>query len=389
MNRCIQGRGSGLLRFFPNLWLTLLISGAILLFSGGCSEKEAKKPTPAAPIKMASAVLMDIPVEIPANGTVEAFSTVNITSRVEGNIVQVHVEEGQNIEKGQLLFSIDDRAYQASFESARSNLLKDQVRLEKAKKDAQRYADLFEKDYVTKTQYEQAVADAEALKETVKGDEALLENANLNLGYCKITAPVGGRAGEILIQEGNTVKPNDSRPLMIIHQVAPIYIKFSVPEQYLPEIQNKMSATELVVQAILPGDQKETKKGKLTFVDNAINDKTGTIGLKAVFENDDNRLWPGEFINVLLLLGTRPKVVVVPSEGVQIGQQGNFVFVVKKDQTVELRPVTAGIVNNGHTVIEKGLDPGEMVVTDGHLRLFDGAKVTIQNETKPGGEPRK
>jgi membrane fusion protein, multidrug efflux system len=389
MSRFIIGERSDFWRLFCRFFsVTSFFLCAALMLTNGCSKKEPGKPNPVAPVKTAVSIQKDIPVEIPANGTVEAYSVVNITSRVEGTIIKVHIQEGQNIEKGQLLFSIDDRAYQAVLQSAQSNLLRDRIRQEKAAKDAVRYADLIKKDYVTKTLYEQALTDAQALEATVKGDEAQLENAGLNVAYCRITAPVSGRAGAVLINEGNTVKANDSRPLMVIHQVQPVFVKFSVPEQLLSDIQNKMSIQELAVIAELPGDKKETKKGRLTFLDNTINPSTGTIDLKATFENCDNRLWPGEFVNVLLLLGIKPGAVVVPSQSVQIGQQGNFVFVVKNDLTVAYRAVTPGIQINGQTLIEKGLKSGETVVTDGHLRLFEGAKVIVKNEPNSGGESR-
>jgi len=362
----------------------------IILLGPGCSEKEQQRSQPDVPVSVATAILQDVPVEVDAIGTVEAYSVVNITSRVDGQVTQIHVKEGQTVEKGQILFNIDDRPYQAILESARANLSRDRIQLEKAGKDAKRYAELFKKDYVTKDQAEQAQTNAAALEEMVKGDEAALENAKLNVSYCRITAPITGRAGSILIYEGNLVKANDNtKSMMVINQIQPVYVRFSVPEQRLPEIQNQFSGKELTVNASPPGKPDGARKGRLTFVDNTIDPDTGTIDLKAEFDNQDNGLWPGQFVNVVLMLGVDSQAVVVPSAAVQMGQEGEYLFVVKKDFTVESRNVTPGTQIDGHTVIEKGLSSGEMVVTDGQLRLFPGAKVAVKNGPQPGKEARQ
>ena len=355
----------------------------------GCSEKDQSRPRPDVPVKTAIVIQKDVPVEVTANGTVQAYSVVNITSRVDGQVMKIHLQEGQEVKKGQLLFSIDDRPFQAVLEAAQSNLARDRIKLGKAQKDARRYADLFKKDYVTKSQAEQAQTDAESLEAVVKGDEAALENARLNVSFCRIVSPITGRAGSILINEGNLVKANDSKPLMVINQVQPIYVEFSVPEQRLQEIQSQMAIHDLDVLAAAPGKRNETKKGRLTFLDNTIDPNTGVIRLKATFENKDNSLWPGRFVNVVLLLGMRPQAIVVPSAAIQMGQEGSYVFIVKNDLTVELRDVTSGAQMDDQTVIEKGLIAGETVVTDGQLMLFPGAKVTLKNDTQSTGDTRK
>jgi len=361
---------------------------ALTLMSYGCSGKDEHRPPQAVPVKTAKVIQKDVPVEVAANGTVEAYSVVNITSRVDGHVMQVHVKEGQEVEKGRLLFNIDARPYQALLEAAQSNLERDRIKAEKAAKDAKRYADLLVKDYVTKAQAEQAQTDAESLEAVVKADKAALESASLNVAYCRIFSPITGRAGAILINEGNVVKANDTKPLMVINQVKPIFVRFSVPEQLLSEIQSQMAIRPLKVLAGAPGRSNGKKAGQLTFLDNTINPSTGTIDLKATFDNRDSGLWPGQFVNVVLMLSTRAGAIVAPTAAVQMGQQGSYVFVVKSDLTVESRSVTPGLRLNDETVIDKGLSAGETVVTDGQLRLFPGAKVVLKNDGNPGGDAR-
>jgi membrane fusion protein, multidrug efflux system len=355
----------------------------------GCSEKEKARSRPLVPVTTAVAFQKDVPVELFANGVVEAHQVVNIKSRVEGQVMQIHIQQGQDVAKDQPIVSIDDRPYRALLEAARSNLVRDRVKWEKAKKDAVRYAELLRKDYVTRAQEEQTQADAEALEAVVKGDEAALENAKLNVSFCSILSPISGRAGDILIDVGNMVRPGDINPMMVIHQIQPVYVRFSVPENRLPEIQAQMKRHDLTVLATPPGNKRDSKEGKLTFLDNTIDRGTGTIDLKAVFDNPDKSLWPGQFVDVFLILESQPGAVVVPSAAVQMGQAGNYVFVVKPDSTVELRPITVGIQTSGETVVEKGVSLGETVVTDGHVMLRPGAKVVVKNNPQPHGEAPK
>jgi multidrug efflux system membrane fusion protein len=353
---------------------------AVLAVLVSCSDKEQNKPVPDVPVKAAAAVSKDMPDEITAVGTVEAYAMVNITSRVDGQVVKIHIREGQDVSLGQLLINIDERPYQALLETALAALARDRVRLEKAKKDAARYAELLQKDYVTRNQAEQAQADAEALEAVVRGDEAAAENARLNVSYCRITAPISGRAGALLVDEGNLIKANETtRPLLVINQIQPVYVRFAVPEQRLPDIREQSSARELAVTARPAGKPGDAREGKLVFLDNAVDPKTGTIDLKAVFENSDSGLWPGQFVNAVLTIGLLPRAVVVPSEAVQMGQKGNFVFVVKGDMTAEIRSVTVAVQAGPETVVGEGLAPGEQVVTDGQLRLTPGARVVIKN----------
>lgn len=358
---------------------------AILLSASACSEKEQGRIDSAVPVKTAIATQKDVPEEISAIGTVEASSIVNITGRVDGQVMKIHIREGQDVKQGQALIDIDDRPYQSMLESARANLARDRVKLQKARIDAKRYADLLKKDYVTKSQAEQTQAEAESLEAMIRGDEAAVDNAALNVSYCRITSPVNGRTGEILVHEGNLVKPGDNtNALLVIHQMDPVYVRFAVPEQRLPKIQGLMADHDLTVLAAPPGNKEQAKKGRLSFTDNTIQPDTGTVNLKAAFENRDKNLWPGQFVNVTLMLGLRPQAVVVPSSAILMGQQGNFIFVVKPDMTVASRNVTPGPQINHETVIEEGLAPGEQMVTDGQLRLVPGAKVIVKNDTQPG-----
>ena len=369
------------------IFVLMAISLPLMLLYSGCSREEQKRPQRAVPVKTATVITLDVPITLSTVGTVEAYSTVKVTSRVSGLVTGQHVQEGQWVEKGQPLFTIDDKPYKTVMEAARSNLERDRIKLEKALKDTLRYADLLKKDYVTRTQAEQIQADADALKAVIKGDEAALENAMLNLSYCNITAPISGKAGAILIHEGNLIKENDgNNPLMVINQIMPVFVRFAVPEQYLTEIKSKMAENNLEVQATAPGKDGKVNRGRLAFLDNTIQADSGTIDLKAVFENKDSDLWPGMFVNVVLVLGTRTGAVATPVASVQMGQDGTYVFVLKNDMTVEQRQVTTYDQNGNHIVIESGLSPGETVVTDGQLMLYPGARVTVINETKSTGE---
>ncbi|MBA3029119.1 MAG: efflux RND transporter periplasmic adaptor subunit [Desulfobacteraceae bacterium] len=391
MDHVIKNDRPAKFRFATGFFLAIftLVLGTALAITG-CSEKEKPKPPrPTVPVKTAQAVQKDVPVQLFANGAVEARQVVNIKSRVEGQVMEIHIREGQEITKGQAMVSIDDRPYQALLEAAAANLSRDRIRWEKAKKDSVRYSELLRKDYVTRAQAEQVQADAESLEAVVRADEAALDNAKLNVSFCNIPAPVSGRAGDILIDVGNMVRPGDANPMVVIHQIQPVYVRFSIPENRLQEVRAQMQKHDLTALATPPGEQSEAMEGKLTFLDNTINRGTGTIALKAVFDNPDKRLWPGQFVDVLLILESRPGVVVVPSAAVQTGQDGNYVFVVKPDSTAELRPVTTGNQTNGDIVVEKGLAVGETVVTDGHVMLRPGAKIAVKNNPQPNGDAPK
>lgn len=351
-------------------------------FLAGCSTGANSKvpPPPAAvPVRVKPALQKDVPIRLRAIGTVEAYSTVAVKTMVSGPLTKIGFREGQDVRKGDLLFEIDPRSYEAALRSAEANLARDVALKKNAEAEKQRYSFLVDKDLVPRQQYDTVAANADALEATVKADAAQVENARVQLDYCIIRSPIDGRTGSLLVQRGNVVKANDTT-LVVIHQVSPIYVSFSLPERHLAEIRSRAAAGRLAVDAVLPGEEKTPARGTLTFISNAIDNATGTILMKGTFPNDDRRLWPGQFANAALRLGTVPKAVVVPSEAVQAGQEGNYLFVIRPDQTAEVRPVTTGQAMDGETVIEKGVRPGEQVVTDGQLRLSPGVKVVIKKE---------
>jgi membrane fusion protein, multidrug efflux system len=376
---------------------------ASVFFLPACSEREAPPPPkPVVPVAVAAAVLKDVPVQLNAIGTVEAFSTVIVKVQVNGELTRVYFKEGQEVRKGELLFTIDPRPFEADLKKAEANLARDlaqskqaeanlardTAQAEHARGETRRYERLIQAGVVPREQYEQIRTAMEALEaslradaaaiesaqEAISADRAAIENAKIQLGYCSIRSPIDGRTGSLMVHEGNIVKSNDTS-LVVIHQIHPIYVNFSLPEQNLPEIKKYMSASRLKLQAAMPDNKENAAHGEVTFVDNAVDTSTGTIRLKGTFENKDRRLWPGQFVNVLLRLTTRPNAVVVPSQALQTGQAGPYVFVVRADSTAESRPVVPGLTLEGETVIERGLQPGERVVTDGQLRLVPGARV--------------
>ena len=357
----------------------ILAVAALAAILGGCTREQAAAPAPpAAPVVVAQATQETVPVELSAIGNVEAYSTVGVKARVGGQLLQVHFREGDDVKQGQLLFSLDPRPFEASLHQAEANLARDTAQLENARAQYRRYEKLMQEGVTSREQYDQVRTSAEASEAIVQADKAAVESARLFLSYCTITSPLDGRTGNLIVHAGNLIKADDDQPLVSINQVNPIYVSFTVPEQYLAEVKKYMARSKLPVDATLPDDTAGPERGTVSFIDNAVDTTTGTIRLKAVFANASRRLWPGQFVNVALRLTERPNAVVVPTPAVQVGQSGSYVYVVKSDQTVDLRPVTTSITANGKTVIEKGVSAGETVVTDGQLRLVPGAKVTIK-----------
>jgi multidrug efflux system membrane fusion protein len=327
-----------------------------------------------------------MPLQVKAIGNVESYNTVAVKSQVNGEISEVFFREGQDVRKGMLLFRIDPRPFEAALRQAESALARDRAQALNADAESQRYATLAGKGFVSKQEYDRARTNADALNAVVQADEAAVENARLQLEYTAIMSPIDGRTGAITVQKGNVVKANDL-PLVTINQITPIYVTFSAPEQDLANIKRYQESGGLHVEASVSQEGVRPVAGKLTFIDNKVNTQTGTILLKATFANQDHALWPGQFVEVLLTLTTERNRTIVPAPAVQTGQQGQFVFVVKDDKTVEMRPVTVARTVDRWAVIEKGVQPGEMVVTDGQLRLVPGAKVEIKNSNP--GEERK
>lgn len=357
----------------------LALAVAALVSPAGCSQKQAAPPRESVPVSVASASVKDVPVQVTAIGHVEAYATVSLKAQVGGEITKIGFKEGQDVSQGDLLFLIDPRPFEATLAQARANLERDRARAKNAEEDARRYGSLVQKDFATPQQYDEMRSNAAAAAATVKADEAAVENTRLQLEYCRITAPISGRTGSLLVHAGNVVKANDDKPLLVINQIQPIYVTFAVPESALSQIQARSAGgRKLTVTAAPPDSPENAQTGELTFLDNAVDRATGTITLKATFANASRSLWPGQFANVVMTLATEPNALTVPTQAVQTGQSGQYVYVVKSDLTVESRPVTVARTHGALAIVSKGLAAGERVVTDGQLRLAPGAAVQIK-----------
>jgi multidrug efflux system membrane fusion protein len=385
------------------------------LACGNSTSPSAKGPGgrggfPANPVTAAKAEQRDVPVEVRQIGSVEAISVIAVKAQIGGELTKVFFKEGDDVHKGEQLFEIDARPYQQAIDQAQAavakdnaliaqaeaNLSRDRVQTANAKEQAQRYEALAKDGLISKDQNSTYQTTFNSQNETLRADEAAiesakaslnvdraaLETAKLNLAYCSIASPIDGRAGSLLVQAGNLVKANDTNALVNINQVQPVYVTFSVPEQLLPEIRSYSREHPLEVTAVISPERSVV--GKMNFIDNSVDNTTGTIKLKAEFTNADRILWPGQFVNVVMTLRTLRDAVVIPSEALQSGQQGQFVYVLKSDQTVEPRIVKPGQTIDNRLVIESGLAPGETVVTDGQMRLIPGAKVRV---VQPVGAP--
>ncbi|PYX70375.1 MAG: efflux RND transporter periplasmic adaptor subunit, partial [Acidobacteria bacterium] len=341
-------------------------------------------PAPTAvPVLAATVEQKNVPQQVRAIGAVESYSTVSVKTQITGELTGVFFKEGQDVKKGQLLFTLDKRPFEADLKKAEGNLSKDRAQAVNARVQARRFDALFKAGVVSKEEYDQMQSNAEALEAAVASDEAAVENARVQVLYCSIYSPINGRTGNLIVHQGNMIKANDNPPLVNINQVEPIYVAFTVPEQNLAEIKRYASTGKLRVEAYIPNDTRGPAVGTLSFIDNAVDQTTGTIKLKGEFANADRRLWPGQFVNAVLRLRNQPNAIVVPSQAVQNGQQGQFVFVIKNDMTVEARPIVIGQSADGQAIVEKGLAPGERVVTDGQLRLVPGSRVQIKQALIP------
>jgi multidrug efflux system membrane fusion protein len=365
-------------------------------------------------VSMAKATQESVPTDLRVVGTVEASAIVQVKSQVAGQLASVAFTEGQDVAQGNLLFRIDPKPFEDALRQAQAAAARDRAQVAQSEAmlahdtaqaqyadiDASRNDQLVKEGLASRSQYDQSKSSADvaresvhatqasidAAKATLQSDEAAIAAAQLNLGYCQITAPIGGRTGNLLVHAGNLVKVNDAA-LVVIHQIEPIFVNFSVPEQRLAAIRRLSAGHKLPVRALVEGDAVHAAEGFLSVIDNTVDASTGTIHLKATFENRDRLLWPGQFVTVMLTLDTIENATLIPSEAIQAGQRGPFVYVVKANQTVESRPVTPGIVVNGKTVIEKGVSAGETVVTDGLLMLFPGAPVRAVDPAKLGTGP--
>ncbi len=427
----------------------LLVAGLLLL--AACSDQSASGKTPppapqAGPVMAAMVLQKAVPVQIRAVGNVQAISSVTIKSQVDGQVLRVHFEEGQSVRKGDVLFTLDPAPFEATLRQAKAtlardtaqllqaeaavsqsraaekqaeaNLARDTAQLENAKAQERRYKSLIDDGAVSSEQYDTvrtaatatmatveadraAVANTQAaiqaaqatvanVKAAIEADQAVVDNAQIQLGYTALRAPMDGRTGSLLVHAGNTIKArDDSSAMVMVNQIQPIYVTFAVPQKYLGDIKKYLAQGTVKVEVIPQGQVADPVQGELTFVNNTVDSSTASIQLKATFANVDNRLWPGQFLNVVLTLTTEPNAVVIPSQAIQTGQQGPYVFVIKPDLTVDTRAVTVERTVGPDAVIQTGLTPGEQVVADGQVRLVPGARVEIRTSPTPMPAERK
>jgi multidrug efflux system membrane fusion protein len=360
--------------------LILITIAAMCGIQAGCSSQPTATPAMVmgpVPVTVTTVGVKTVPVEVRAIGNVEALATVSVKALVAGTVEQANFREGQDVKKGDLLFQLDERPFRATLLQLEANLARNEAELKNAQSQAERAEKLWHDGIVSREQYDSFRTNADALSAAVRADQAMIERARIDLEYCTIRSPIDGRTGSLLFHPGNIAKLNDT-VLVVINQMDPIYVSFSVPEMHLSKVKQRLGADRLPVTVTIPGEEAFSSEGTLAFIDNSVDTKTGTIRLKATFNNRERRLWPGQFVNVTLRLSTNEGAVVVPTQTVQTGQSGFYVYVVKSDMTTELRPVLPGNEIAGLTVIQKGLQQGETVVTDGQLRLYPGAKVEVK-----------
>jgi multidrug efflux system membrane fusion protein len=368
--------------------LAILAIAASALAAVSCTPAgKGAVAQPPVPVTEAPAVKKDVPVVLRAIGTVEAYSTVEVRAQVGGVLEKVHFKQGDDVRPGDTLFSLDARPYAAALRSAQAALARDRVQSETAARDLERYADLVKKEYVTQEEYDRIRTNAASLEASVQADQAAVENAQVALEYCTIKSPIAGRTGQLNVYAGNVVKANSDTPLVVINEVRPIYVAFSVPEQSLADVRAGRARGALEVAAKVSGAGDDPITGQLTFLDNTVDRATGTLRLKATFPNTDGVLWPGQFVDVILKVSMRHDAILIPSRAIQTGQKGTFVFLIKPDDSVEARTVVTGPEVGAETVIEQGMADGDRVVTDGQLRLVDGTHVVIKTADNAGTHP--
>ena len=379
------------------LWLIMVLNGC------RSSQVQSAGPPPPVPVSVATAAQESFPIEIRAVGTAESSAVIQVRSQVAGELVRVGFSEGADVQQGDLLFEIDPRPYENALQLAegalrrdtavlkqgQANQARDAAQAKSLNADADRYAQLVKEGVVSRSQNDQVSAAAEANQASISADQAAIESAlasiesdrtaiaraRLDLSYCQIHAPVGGRTGNLLVHQGNLIAANGTQPLVTINRLEPIWVSFGVPEEHLTVIRQSAARSQLAVHVALQNDPDQRASGMLSVIDNTVDPATGTIRLKATFDNHNRLLWPGQFVDVSLTLGMQSNVVVVPAEAVQPGQRGQVVYVVNSNQTVEVRPVTVGLTRGNKVVIDKGVAAGETVVIDGQLLLVPGAKV--------------
>jgi multidrug efflux system membrane fusion protein len=360
--------------------LTISMATGMSALSGCTGTKAAPGPPPPVPVLAASVEQKDVPLQVHAIGAVEAYSTVSVKTQITGELTGVFFKEGDDVTKGQLIFTLDKRPLEADVRRAEGALARDEAQAQNALNDQKRYESLVKAGVVSTQEYDRIVSNAAALEAAVRADKGALENARVQLMYASIYSPINGRTGNLLVHQGNMIKANDVPSLVNINQVEPIYVTFTVPQQYLADVKQYSRSGALQVQTVIPGDTHGPINGKLSFIDNTVDSSTGTIKLKAVFANSDRRLWPGQFVDAYLTLKTQSNALVIPSQAIQNGQQGQFVYVIKDDSTVEPRLITTSDAQQpGQVIVQKGLSAGERIVTDGQLRLVPGSKVQVKS----------
>ena len=366
------------------------LAASALLALAACSKPSAP-PKPPVAVTVGTSTRGDAPYVIAANGVVEPLQSVAIQSQVGGVLTRVHFKEGDEVTAGQVLFSIDTRPYDAALKQAQAVLARDIAQAENARRDAERFAALVAKDFVTKSQADQAAANATALAAVVEADRATVDAQRFNLDNATIRAPISGKTGSLLVRAGNLVRPGAAPALVVINQIRPILVRFAVPDREFPQVQRYASGKALPARAIHSNGDGSATVGSLSFVDNGVDSTTGTVLLKARFDNSDRALWPGQFVRVELELFSDPGAVLVPSQAVQTSQTGTFVFTIDDKGKAVMRPVTVGRAVGDLTVIEQGLKVGERIVTDGQGKLAPGSKVAIKDTPAPqrGDGPTK
>jgi multidrug efflux system membrane fusion protein len=379
-------------------WQWMQLSGTVLLLLafGGCQSANSTKEkqalaatTRSVPVAVASAVEQDMPVYLTGLGSVTAYNTVSVKSRVDGQLIQVNFKEGQQVNKGDLLVLIDPRPFQVQLASAQAQLFKDQAQLRDAQLNYQRFKDLLnESGAMSQQQVDTQKSLADQFEGAVRADQAAIDNAKLQLVYCHITAPVSGHIGLRLVDAGNIVHANDTNAMLVITQLQPISVIFTLPQDNLPAVVKRMKQGTLAVDAYDRDDKTKLATGTLLTIDNQIDQTTGTDRLKATFDNKDGVLFPNQFVNIHLLLDVRKNSTIIPSVAVQRGPQGSFVYVVKADKTVEARTVTVALTQSNQSAIGSGLQVGEAVVTDGQDKLQNGAKVETRGPTGNSNAPQ-
>lgn len=377
-----------------NKTLSLIVLLVVCAWWAGCGSADSKSTVragspPAMPVSVATAEQLDMPIYLSGLGSVTAFNTVNIKSRVDGELVQIAFKEGEMVKKGDLLAVIDPRPYQVQLSQAEAQLFKDQASLRDAQLNYQRFKGLLQDSgAMSQQQVDTQKSTVDQFEGTVRSDQAAVDNAKLQLTYCHITAPVNGRIGLRLVDVGNMVHAADTNALLVITQLQPIAVIFTLPEDNVPAVAKRMHQGQLPVEAYSRDDQTKLASGDLLTIDNQMDQTTGTARLKAVFPNADNALWPNQFVNARLLLETKKDAIIVPAAAIQRGPEGPFVFVVKPDKSVEVRNVKVDITQNNRSAIASGIAPGDVVVTDGQDKLRAGSKVEPRGASTGGASNR-